>query len=44
MIDVLKLLLIGYGHLIGLKINFTKSEMVPLNLTDQESNLYANIL
>jgi hypothetical protein len=42
MIDALKLLLIGYEHLTCLKINFIKSEMVPLNL--QINSSYANIL
>jgi hypothetical protein len=45
MIDALKLVLIGFEDLSGLKVNFTKSELVPLNyLSQQESTLYANIM
>jgi hypothetical protein len=28
----------------GLKINFTKSELIPLNISTQEGQQYANIL
>jgi hypothetical protein len=42
MIDALKLLLIGYEHLTCLKINFIKSEMVPLNL--QINSLFVKFL
>jgi Reverse transcriptase (RNA-dependent DNA polymerase) len=43
-IDVVKLLLIEFENLSGLKTNFTKSELVPLNLTSQKIMQYANIL
>jgi hypothetical protein len=38
------MLLLGFENLLGLKINFTKSEMMSLNLTDEEGIRYANIL
>jgi hypothetical protein len=38
MMDALKFLLIRYEHLT--KINFTKSELVQLNLTEKEGSLY----
>jgi hypothetical protein len=44
MLDVVKLLLIKFENLSDLKINFTKSELVSLNITSQESIQYANIL
>jgi Reverse transcriptase (RNA-dependent DNA polymerase) len=43
-IDAFKLLLLGFENLSGLKINFTKSEIVPLNLTKEEGIQYNNIL
>jgi hypothetical protein len=43
-IDALKLLLVGFEDLSGLKINLTKSELIPLNLSGHEDLQYANIL
>jgi hypothetical protein len=42
-IEALKLLLVGFENLSGLKINYTKSELIPLNLTDEESTCLAQI-
>lgn len=44
MTEALKLLLIGFEQLSGLKINFFKSEMIPLNLDDLERVNLASIL
>jgi hypothetical protein len=44
MVDDLKLLLVDFENHSGLKINFIKNKMVPLNLTDQEASQYANII
>jgi hypothetical protein len=44
MIDALKLLLQGFENMSGLTINFTKSELIPLNISTQEGQQYANIL
>jgi hypothetical protein len=35
-IDVFKILLLGFENLSGLEINFTKSGIMPLNLTPDE--------
>lgn len=43
MAEALKLLLIGFELLSGLKINFSKSEMVPLHLDQAECIQFANI-
>jgi hypothetical protein len=43
MLDALKLILIGFENLIGLKINYTKSKLILLNLTEQESNNMAQL-
>lgn len=43
-IEGLKLLLIGFENLSGLKINYSKSEVIPLNLQEEESTVIANIL
>jgi hypothetical protein len=43
-IDAFKMLLIGFENLSGLKINYTKSELVPLNLTQIEGLQLANII
>jgi hypothetical protein len=43
MIEALKLLLVGFENLSDLKINYTKSELIPLNLTDEESTCLAQI-
>jgi hypothetical protein len=43
-LEALKLLLVGFKNLCGLKINFTKSILVPLNIHDNEGQLYASIL
>jgi hypothetical protein len=44
MVAALKLLLVGFEHMLGLKINYSKSEMIPLNLQETESNRLANII
>jgi Leucine-rich repeat (LRR) protein len=44
MIDVVKLLLMGFENLSGLKVNFTKSELVSLNITSLKSIQNVNIL
>jgi hypothetical protein len=44
MVDVFKMILIGFGNLSGLKINFSKSKMIPLNLTSTEGTQFVNIL
>lgn len=44
MIEALKILLIGFENLSGLKINFSKSEIVPLNLIEEEGQQIAAIL
>jgi hypothetical protein len=43
-IDALKMILIRFENLLGLKINFTKNKMAPLNLTDTEGIQFVNIL
>lgn len=42
MVESLKLFLIGFENLLGLKINYIKSELIPLNIS--EGVAYANIL
>jgi hypothetical protein len=44
MVAALKLLLVGFEYLSGLKINYSKSEMIPLNLTETESYRLANVI
>jgi hypothetical protein len=43
MLETLKLILIGFENLTGLKINYTKNELIPLNITEQESNNMAQL-
>lgn len=43
MIEALKLHLLAFENLPGMKINFSKSVMVPLNLTDLEGQQLAQI-
>jgi hypothetical protein len=43
-IAAFKILLLGFKNLSDLKIKFTKSEIVPLNITPDEDVQYANIL
>lgn len=43
MIEKLRWLLLAFEGISGLKVNFAKSEMVPINLTTQESDCLANI-
>lgn len=42
MIEHLKYLLIGFEHLSGLKINFHKSALVPLNITQELASTLAS--
>lgn len=42
MAETLKLLLSGFENMSGLKINFHKSDMIPLNLSESESNIIAS--
>jgi hypothetical protein len=44
MVVALKLLLVGFENMSGLKINYSKSELMPLNLFDNEGNHLAGIL
>jgi hypothetical protein len=44
MIEDLKYLLLGFEELSGLKINYSKSSLVPLNVTNQDGIDYANFL
>jgi hypothetical protein len=44
MIEALKFLLVCFENLSGLKINYEKSTLVPLNILDNEGQLYATIL
>jgi hypothetical protein len=41
MISTLKLLLVSSENLSGLKTNYSKSELIPLNLTEQEGTTLA---
>jgi hypothetical protein len=43
-VDAFKMLLIWFENLSGLKINYTKSEFIPLNLSESEGTQLANIL
>jgi hypothetical protein len=43
-IEVLKWILLGCEDLSGMKINFAKSELVPLNLTEEEGTKLADQL
>jgi hypothetical protein len=44
MVEALKYLLLSFEEFLGLKINYSKSSLVPLNISDQESIDYATIL
>jgi hypothetical protein len=44
MMDALKLLLQGFENMSGLKINFTKSELISLNISTQDGQQLAHIL
>jgi hypothetical protein len=44
MIEALKLLLKCFENMSGLKINFTKCELMPLNISNQDGQYLANIL
>jgi hypothetical protein len=44
MVVALKLLLVGFENMSGLKINYSESELIPLNLSDNEDNHLAGIL
>jgi hypothetical protein len=44
MVEALKLLLQGFENMSGLRINYTKSELIPLNISQQEGTTLANIL
>jgi hypothetical protein len=39
MLEALNFLLIGFENLIGLKINYTKSEIIHLNISEQECTI-----
>lgn len=43
MVASLKLHLIAFENLSGMKINYAKSEMIPLNLSDQEGSHFAQL-
>jgi hypothetical protein len=42
-IQSLRWILIGFENLSGMKINFSKCEMIPLNLHEEEGNQLASI-
>ena len=44
MIVVLRWLLLGFENLSGMKINFDKSEMVPLNISEEDGQELARLL
>jgi Reverse transcriptase (RNA-dependent DNA polymerase) len=44
MIEAFKLLIQGFENMSGLKINYTKSEFIPLNISNQEGTQLANML
>jgi hypothetical protein len=44
MVVALKLLLAGFENMSSLNINYSKSELIPLNLSDDEDNHLAEIL
>jgi hypothetical protein len=44
MIENLRWLLLWFKNLSYLKDNFTKNELIPLNITEQKCILYANTL
>jgi Reverse transcriptase (RNA-dependent DNA polymerase) len=43
MLEALKLILIGFKNLSGFKINYAKHELIPLNISDQESTKLAQL-
>lgn len=43
MVASLKLHLVAFENLSGMKINYAKSEMVPFNLADHEGTILANL-
>jgi hypothetical protein len=43
MLEALKLILMAFENLSGLKINYAKSEFIPLNISDQKSTELAQI-
>lgn len=43
MIDYVKWLLLAFENLSGLKVSFAKSEIYPLNITYEESIVFANV-
>jgi hypothetical protein len=44
MVVALKLLLAGFENISGFKMNYSKSELIPLNLSDNEGNHLVEIL
>jgi hypothetical protein len=44
MMEAFKLLMQGFENMSGLKINYTKSELIPLNISHQEGIQLANML
>jgi hypothetical protein len=44
MVEALKYLLLGFEELSDLKINYSKSILIPLNISDQEKIEYATFL
>jgi hypothetical protein len=44
MIAAIKLLLTGYENMTGLKIDYSKSELIPLNITEHKGISLANII
>jgi hypothetical protein len=43
-VDAFKMLVIDFENISGLKMNYTKSKLVPLNLLESEGTQLANIL
>jgi hypothetical protein len=41
MLEALKFILIGFENLTGLKINYTKSELILLNISEEDANVMA---
>jgi hypothetical protein len=40
----LKWLMICFEQLLGMKINYNKSDLIPVNLSEQETQMYSRIL